>query len=359
MLYTYPDYYDRFACVADKCEDTCCAGWQILIDDESLARYKENHRDDKRIDWENEVFQHCNGKRCAFLNDKNLCDMYTQWGADSLCVTCDRYPRHIEEFENVREYTLSLSCPEVAKILLNYKDKVTFEEKEDEEDEVDEEFDVLLYSVLQDTRQWMYDIIQNRDLPIQVRAAIMLEIGSACQDCIDEGNVFNISDMLYEYKEKLNNGYANELLQDINYYEYTLPRFRRLYDLEVLNDLWADMTDEAAQLIYGENLEKCNMLHKSFDEWLCKNVSQHNIMWEQILIYFVSTYFCGAVYDGNIIGKLEMAVTSLVCIYEMLMARWIKNNEKLSFEDIVFVTYMYSRELEHSDINLDTMEDID
>lgn len=36
MLYTIPDYYDDFTCIADACEDTCCAGWQIVIDKESL-----------------------------------------------------------------------------------------------------------------------------------------------------------------------------------------------------------------------------------------------------------------------------------------------------------------------------------
>ena len=40
MLYTIPDYYDDFTCIADACEDTCCAGWQIVIDKESLQKYK-------------------------------------------------------------------------------------------------------------------------------------------------------------------------------------------------------------------------------------------------------------------------------------------------------------------------------
>ena len=63
MLYTYPNYYDKFKCVADKCIDTCCAGWQILIDDESMEKYNKEHTGDERIDWENEVFHHCKGKR--------------------------------------------------------------------------------------------------------------------------------------------------------------------------------------------------------------------------------------------------------------------------------------------------------
>lgn len=32
MLYTYPHYYKKFHCTASECEDTCCAGWEIMID---------------------------------------------------------------------------------------------------------------------------------------------------------------------------------------------------------------------------------------------------------------------------------------------------------------------------------------
>ena len=40
MQYTIPDYYHEFTCVAGKCEDTCCAGWQIVADEASLENYK-------------------------------------------------------------------------------------------------------------------------------------------------------------------------------------------------------------------------------------------------------------------------------------------------------------------------------
>ena len=39
MLYTIPDYYKEFSCIAGDCEDTCCAGWQIVIDEKSKRRY--------------------------------------------------------------------------------------------------------------------------------------------------------------------------------------------------------------------------------------------------------------------------------------------------------------------------------
>ena len=34
-----PNYFKDFNCIADKCEDTCCAGWGIVIDDKSYEKY--------------------------------------------------------------------------------------------------------------------------------------------------------------------------------------------------------------------------------------------------------------------------------------------------------------------------------
>ena len=39
MRYLKPHFYDKFVCTAGDCPDTCCAGWQIMIDEASLDRY--------------------------------------------------------------------------------------------------------------------------------------------------------------------------------------------------------------------------------------------------------------------------------------------------------------------------------
>ena len=40
MQITFPAFYKEFSCIADACPDTCCAGWQIMIDDKSLRKYR-------------------------------------------------------------------------------------------------------------------------------------------------------------------------------------------------------------------------------------------------------------------------------------------------------------------------------
>ena len=40
MKVRVPSYFDDFKCIAQKCEDTCCAGWGIVIDEITNERYK-------------------------------------------------------------------------------------------------------------------------------------------------------------------------------------------------------------------------------------------------------------------------------------------------------------------------------
>ena len=38
-----PKFFDSFKCIADRCPDTCCAGWDVEIDDRSAEKYKEEN----------------------------------------------------------------------------------------------------------------------------------------------------------------------------------------------------------------------------------------------------------------------------------------------------------------------------
>ena len=61
MRYLKPDFYDEFSCLAGACPKTCCAGWQIVIDETSLDKYEGlsgpfGNRIRNSIDWEEEIF---------------------------------------------------------------------------------------------------------------------------------------------------------------------------------------------------------------------------------------------------------------------------------------------------------------
>ena len=32
----YPNYYDKFKCIANRCKHSCCIGWEIDIDEDTM-----------------------------------------------------------------------------------------------------------------------------------------------------------------------------------------------------------------------------------------------------------------------------------------------------------------------------------
>lgn len=366
MLYSIPDYYKEFVCTADQCEDTCCAGWQIMVDRKSLDRYRcvrgAFKKDLRRgIIWKEGTFRQSKEKRCAFLDEDNLCRMYKNLGEKSLCRTCRLYPRHIEEFENVREITLSVSCPEVAKLLLKKEEPVRFLSYEKEGEETYEAFDYLLYSMLADAREVMIGIAQNRDKPLGERILLVLGLAHDIERRVRNGNLFTCEELFDKYESEAAEKFVrcrleHYMMQADNRCEEMRNLFQKLYRLEVLKEDWRRALYESELLLYREGNEAYNEKCRKYEQWMDEQIPDWKMKCEQLFVYFLYTYFCGAVYDARVYGKAQMAAVSVLLISELWKARWIRNEGYLDLEDMTEIVYRYSRELEHSDENLELFE---
>lgn len=364
MRYIIPDYYNDFKCIADKCEDTCCAGWQIMIDPKSLAAYKAEKgpyaKELRRgVDFKEAYFRRRADGRCHFLNEENLCEMYIHLGESSLCKTCTRYPRHVEEFEGVREMTLSVSCPEVARMLLVREEPVRFLEYEKEGEETYKDFDPFLYSILADARAAAIKILQNRELPMQVRSTLVLGMAHDMQLRVDRRQLFDCQNIIAKYETEAAAKFAGSKLETFPAYRFRKALFHSLYRLEKLKDEWDVLMGETEELLYKRGSLAYKMIEDEFERAsLQMEGPALEVQMEQIWIYFYSTYFCGAVYDGKIMAKAEFAACAAQIVRELWMARWLKNEGALYMEEKEELLYRFSRELEHSDKNLELFEHI-
>ena len=128
-----PDFYDDFACLADRCRHSCCRGWEIELDEETAGFYRsldgplgEALRENlTRMDgvW---AFRLTAEEACPFLRGDGLCRIIIELGEDALCDTCTLHPRF---FEDVGEHVLSgvgASCEGVAALLLGATAPLTF-----------------------------------------------------------------------------------------------------------------------------------------------------------------------------------------------------------------------------------------
>ena len=366
MYYRKPQYYNNFTCTADRCPATCCAGWQIVIDEKSLEKY--NHvqgefgiRLQKSIDWEEGVFHQYN-RRCAFLNEENLCDLYRELGAESLCDTCRLYPRHVEEFEEVREFSLSLSCPVAAEMILGQKEPVRFLEETDEvlEEEDYEDFDSILYDWLEEAREVLFGILQNRKLSISTRMALILNTADLAQKALDHGTLLelNLDEKIQNFLESSQNTENRNLKTKA--LKIRKKMLKDLQKLEVLREEWPGTLERLEQQLYAQDEGYYQQIRQEFRRQMQgteEQKQQWEIYKEQLLLFFLYTYFCGAVYDDMIYTKAVLSVFSVLWIEELAMDRWLFQGEKLEFQDLVEVAYTYAREIEHSDENLNLLEE--
>ncbi len=171
MKEIFPSYYEKFKCIADKCKHSCCIGWEIDIDEDTMELYSSLEGDlaDKiRANIEGDIphFKLCEGERCPFLNQKGLCDIITQYGDGAICDICYMHPRFRNFYTYSEEVGLGLCCEEAARIILSENEKFCISVPDDITNEEREFFA---------KRQGIFDILQNRNKSIGKRFSELLK----------------------------------------------------------------------------------------------------------------------------------------------------------------------------------------
>ena len=360
MRVIVPDYYKNFKCIASECTDTCCAGWEVDVDEKAQEYYVtvsgefgKRLKDNTIIDEDGIRFTLTDKKRCCFLNDCNLCDLYTALGEEHLCETCTDFPRFSEVFGDLKEKGISLSCPTAAGLILDHEDKLTFEESEEDEMIALNDIDYDLYMQLMAARRQALDMAQNRDRDIIWRVLSVLLFANDIQKYIFKGKYKKIAKVREKYLEEkyidkmiLKNG--KKALKHVNGAD-NIDRLLSVFEkFEVVNAVWPQKLSEAK----GAN-ENC----ANNDAEYAAYFKSREISYEQLLVYFIYRYFMKAVYDLDLIAKVKLGVVSIIVIRSVEKAAWLREKE-LSLEELIDIAHLYSKEVEHSDENMDGISDL-
>ena len=178
-----PDYYKSFKCIAGECRHTCCAGWEIDIDEETAEYYRNVPGEfGKKLRRGIDFCEGCasfvlqEGERCPFLNEKGLCEIILNLGEDALCQVCDDHPRFRNFFSGRTEVGLGLCCEAAAKLILEKQSKTELLEIADdgEDDAINEEEAKFLA-----LREKIFAVLQDRKVGIDERTEKMLGLCGA------------------------------------------------------------------------------------------------------------------------------------------------------------------------------------
>lgn len=299
MKQIVPDYYPRFRCIADRCVHSCCIGWEIDIDEDSLTRYRAvegplGERLQQAIDCSGDVphFRLGEGERCPFLNGQGLCDLITALGEESLCQICADHPRFRNQFSDHTELGLGLCCEAAAELILTQTDPVRLLVLTDDGGaEVTDEEEQYLAAV----RDNALAILQDREFSVAERMENLADCFGFTPPEADPARWAQV----YQALERL----------DETWTEY-------LRALQTPFSMPDDPTEETA--------------------------------WEQLLVYFVYRHLPAALLDGDVGSKLKFAVLSVT------MLQWL---QAATGAPLAELARMYSGEIEYSDENLDILFD--
>lgn len=308
-----PCYYDDFKCAASSCNNPCCkAGWQIIIDEQTLSFYNScggeiGGKLKENIDNKSDepMFKY-KGSSCAFFDKDGLCEIQRNFGHDRLCRTCRMYPRYEYTFGGTKEIGLELSCPTVAHILNKKTEPVKFIETVTDELPEPNEINPELYFYVKKCRTLSLDIIQNRSENLALRIQKLL--------CFNEKVSAEIKNKTYSLPEipKMNDGKIS-----LNTYSEYFNR------LEVLSEKWASVLEVN--------------LPQKIELRFCDN----DFFFENLLVYFIFRYYLLSVYDRKILGRVRFTILSTALI------KYLSLNDNCEE-----VAVMYSREIEHSEENV-------
>ncbi len=331
MKIRYPDYYKEFKCIANKCTDSCCVGWEVVIDDKTREIYKGEKGElgdrlrKEMIFSNNEYSFRLRDGKCPFLDDDMLCEIHSKIGEEKLCYTCKRYPRFMDEFGLLREEGLSLSCPEAARLILNGNGKVEFiTEETDERISGYNNIDASLFVSLLKMRNELFGILSDRECDVPKRLISALRFS----ETFKKGKFTTYQEF------KLNNAKNKKIyLKEQRRKRTYLKIIDRFLTLEYLDNEFKDI------------FLRLKIAVKSGESF---NDVDYGIEFEKIAIYFIYKYFLKAVDDKKAVQKMKLSFLSTVIIHTIFEFLEREGKER----DILWVASKYSKEIEHSKANL-------
>lgn len=296
-----PSYYEKFKCIADKCKHSCCIGWEIDIDNDTMDYYKRiggavGKKLSENIEYDGDVphFILDKNERCPFLQKSGLCELISVLGEDALCDICTDHPRFRSFYEGFTEIGLGLCCEEAARIILSETEPFSLT--------ADEE--VLLTAEeksIFDFRDRLFKIMQRRDISIKKRfSAIERELGFS--------------------------GFSLKSLCDI------------YLSLERLDETWTGILTDLRDFSFTEEI---------FSREL-------QIPFEQLACYFLFRHLPDAIWDGETKKRVRLALAGCFLI-GALCERYKEKHGSVQIEQMAEFARMYSAEVEYSEENISTL----
>lgn len=315
MKNIYPSYFEKFKCIADKCPDSCCKGWDVVVDDETNEYYQsvggkfgEKLKKLTEIDCDGDRIFVSQSGRCPFWNENELCDIYINLGESHLCKTCREFPRLTQDYTVFTEHLLSFACPKAARLILGI-DNAYDDFKNYDLDFLQCDYNAELMRFLLGARDKLKDIFTDKSLPFSGRLNVAVQFCENVQSAIDE----------FDYSADI--AIDRNCKEDIIHKKSLSYVFEMHKEFDIMTDEWREILCKASE---------------HADE---KIPEQYDDLFKRMALYYIYRYFLTAVDSMNVLSTANRILCAYVVIGSALLTGEYET-EKLF--------WLYSKEVEHS-----------
>lgn len=355
-----PFYYDHFVCTAENCEDSCCnMNWCISVDNATYQSYKNVQGDlgaklKQFISKEPPYHIIKKDMNCSFLTQEGLCAIHAELGGDRLPETCKNYPRLATTYNDFFDLSLGISCPEVARIILNCKEPIQFIEEKYEDKEENIHIEPLVLETLRFARKFSIDIAQFRNLPLWQRAYCIIDIAVNVQEWSEKK--IEVPYICTQHNT-IRNGEFDKFISEIK--DIELNQNLKLFQLGLL--LRCAGQYSKVHKYFGEFIEKtietiCKdefinnyaIIHKEFEEYHRNNM----YIYENYLVYLLNmNYLIDLVGDEfNLVYEVSLMLAANGILKLSAEAMWYSNDKEMTLEDQVNIIHSFARVFEHGEL---------
>ncbi|MEW9702576.1 flagellin lysine-N-methylase [Paenibacillus sp. SI8] len=321
-----PKYMHDFACIGADCEDSCCIGWQVNIDEATYKKYNRIREPELKPLIEKNIARvksnrseinyakiriNQTTRSCPFLSEGKLCKLQQKLGEDYLSDTCTSYPRVTSIVNGVLERSATLSCPEVARLALLNPAKMEFDEIVESAqlrsiisksiDTRSKKFRHTYVQYFWELRIFTIKVLQLRTYALWERLVLLGLFFQKVEEYINSGQYDEIPELIETYTNIINDGSLREQLNDIPVnYSIQIKLMieiieERLNSGGINTPRYLECLQEMIQgLKYDENatVEECTEYYKkSFDMYFVPFMKEHEYILENYLVNYVYMNF--------------------------------------------------------------------
>ena len=372
-----PNYYDEFKCIANDCEDHCCAGWGVSIDKGTFNKYRKLNnkfgiqlntninRNRKDVsDGNYAKIKLDKNNSCPMLDEKGLCNIHKNLGAGYLSHTCKTYPRMTSKYNDLFELSLTISCPEVARKIILNKEPISFNYNEEELNLTERKYfkqningDKELYNLIWELRSVCISIIQYREIEVWKRMIFVAMMCEKIQFKLDNNLIEECYEVIEEYKSQVLNKDIVKALDNINKItQIRMPLAKSILQsrtkLGVPNKTFNDLCiafDKVMDTKIEDSIEVVTEKYAEIEnEYYSKFIKNNEYIIENYLVYYIFSNFMKAIDSKDIYKEVVKLVINYSMIRMLLTGKLAYHKEEFTDQNLIEVFYSFSRTVEHN-----------